>query len=127
LNANVTYSDADVCSFLEALSELPDGRDNRGKRHALPFVVVALVLAILSGRSKVSSLFRYIRNRIDWLREMTHQPEAQAISRAHLPRLLARLDWNGNFSKTPGEQYYWGSTFSLQRPGAHNRRVVKRR
>lgn len=94
MNANVTYCDADVCSFVEALSELPDGRDNRGKRHALPFVVAAVVLAILSGRSKVSSLYRYIRNRIDWLREMTHQPEAQAISRAHLPRLLARLDWN---------------------------------
>lgn len=94
MKANVTYCDADVCSFVEALSGLPDGRDNRGKRHALAFVVAAVVLAILSGRSKVSSLYRYIRNRIDWLREITHQPGAQAISRAHLPRLLARLDWN---------------------------------
>jgi predicted transposase YbfD/YdcC len=47
----------------------------------------------LSGRSKVSSIFRYLRNRIEWLREVTHYPDARVVSRAHLPRLLARLDW----------------------------------
>jgi hypothetical protein len=83
----------DVCNFVEALSQLTDDRDNRGKRHALALVVAAAVLAILSGRSKVSSIFRYIRNRIEWLQEVTQSPEASAVSRAHLPRLLARLDW----------------------------------
>ncbi len=47
----------------------------------------------MSGRSKVSSIFRYLRNRIEWLREVTQHPEAGVVSRAHLPRLLARLDW----------------------------------
>lgn len=93
MSAQVTYSDAEVRSFVEALREFPDGRDNRGKRHALGFVVAAVVLAILNGRSKVSSRYRYIHNRLHWLREMPQQPKAQAISRAHLPRLLACLDW----------------------------------
>ena len=83
----------DVCNFVEALRRLTDNRDNRGKRHALAFVVAAVVLAILNGRSKVSSIFRFQRNRIEWLREITQFPEAKVISRAHLPRLLARLDW----------------------------------
>ena len=93
MNSTVTYAEADVCNFVEALSRLTDNRDNRGKRHALAFVVAALVLAILNGRSKVSSIFRFQRNRIEWLREITQFPEAKVISRAHLPRLLARLDW----------------------------------
>jgi predicted transposase YbfD/YdcC len=87
------HTEADVCNFVEALSQLTDHRDNRGKRHALAFVVAGVVLAILSGRSKVSSIFRYLRNRIEWLREITQHPEAGVVSRAHLPRLLARVDW----------------------------------
>lgn len=93
MSATVTHTEADVCNFVEALRQLPDHRDNRGKRHALAFVVTGVVCAILSGRSKVSSIFRYLRNRIEWLREVTHYPDARMVSRAHLPRLLARLDW----------------------------------
>src|SRR6266446_9688076 len=93
MSRNVAYTEADVCNFVEALSQLPDDRDNRGKRHALAFVVASVVLAILSGRSKVSSIFRYLRNRMEWLRKVTQYPEARVVSRAHLPRLLARLDW----------------------------------
>ena len=93
MSTTVTYPEADVCNFVAALSHLTDARDNRGKRHALAFVVAGVVLAILSGRSKVSSIFRYLRNRIEWLREVTHSPEAGVVSRAHFPRLLARVDW----------------------------------
>ena len=93
MRTTVTYPEADVRNFVEALRQLPDARDNRGKRHALAFVVTVVVLAILSGRSKVSSIFRYVRNRIEWLREVTHCPDAGVVSRAHLPRLLARVDW----------------------------------
>jgi len=95
MSINVAYTEADVCNFIDALRHLSDDRDNRGKRHELAFVVAGVVLAILSGRSKVSSIFRYQRNRIEWLREVTQHPEASVISRAHLPRLLARLDWAG--------------------------------
>ncbi len=93
MSTTVVYTEADVCNFVEALSHLSDDRDNRGKRHALAFVVAGVVLAILSGRSKVSSIFRYLRNRVAWLREVTQHPGARVISRAHLPRLLARLPW----------------------------------
>src|SRR5882762_3239649 len=93
MSTTVTYPEADVCNFVEALSHLTDARDNRGKRHALAFVVASVVCAILSGRSKVSSIFRSLRNRIEWLREVTQYPDARVVSRAHLPRLLARVDW----------------------------------
>ena len=93
MSTNVVYVETNVCNFVEARSQLTDDRDNRGKRHALAFVVAGVVLAILSGRSKVSSIFRYLRNRIEWLREVTQHPEAGVVSRAHLPRLLARVDW----------------------------------
>ena len=93
MSTAVAYSNEGVSSFVEALGQLSDDRDRRGKRHSLVFIVAGVVLAILSGRSRVSSLYRFIRNRLEWLREVTNQPQAQAISRAHLPRLLARLDW----------------------------------
>src|SRR5229473_7978722 len=93
MRTTVTYPEADVRNFVEALRQLTDDRDNRGKRHALAFVVAGVVFAILSGRSKVSSIFRYLRNRIEWLREVTQHPEAGVVSRAHFPRLLARVDW----------------------------------
>lgn len=50
-------------------------------------------MAILSGRSKVSSIHRYIHNHIVWLRIATNFPEAKPISRAHLPRMLANINW----------------------------------
>jgi predicted transposase YbfD/YdcC len=56
-------------------------------------VVAGVVFAIFSGRSKVASIFRSLRNRLEWLREVTQPPEAGVVSRAHLPRLLARVDW----------------------------------
>ncbi len=93
MSTAVAYSNEKVSSFVEALGQLSDDRDRRGKRHSLVFIVAGVVLAILSGRSRVSSLYRFIRNRLEWLRKVTNQPQAQAISRAHLPRLLARLNW----------------------------------
>ena len=56
-------------------------------------MVAGVVGAILSGRSKVSSIFRSLRNRMGWLREVTHDPDARVVSCAHVPRLLARVDW----------------------------------
>ena len=43
MSATVTHAEADVCNFVEALRQLPDHRDNRGKRHALAFVVAGVV------------------------------------------------------------------------------------
>ena len=80
-------------TFFAALQHLPDPRDNRGKRHDLAFVLCGVILALMAGRSRVSAIHRFLRNRLAWLREMTHASVARSISRAHLPRLLARVDW----------------------------------
>ena len=79
--------------FIEVLKTLPDTRDNRGKRHSLVFLIVTVVFATLVGRSKVSSIHRYMSNKINWLREVTGFDEATVISRSHLPRMLIKLDW----------------------------------
>lgn len=90
-----TQDTAQVKSFMDKLETILDPRDNRGKRHQLPFVLAAVSLAIMTGRSSVSSIHRYIRNKIDWLRAVTQQPNARVISRAQLPRILAVVDWQG--------------------------------
>ena len=95
MNSTVTYAEADVCNFVEALSRLTDNRDNRGKRHALAFVVAAVVLAILNGRSNVSSIFRYIRNRLECLQEVTSEDQPSRNfprpARSHAP--ICRGSW----------------------------------
>jgi len=83
---------AKVAPFFKDLSNITDPRDNRGKRHNLAFIVGSSVLAILVGRSKVSSIHRYIENKVDWLRKVTKTRKAKSISRAHLPRILAIVD-----------------------------------
>ncbi|WP_422553323.1 transposase family protein [Methylovulum miyakonense] len=85
-----------ILSFVECLkNDLPDPRDKRGKRHSLILVIVAFVSATLRGRQNLSSIHRFIQNNLDWLHELTKIPKIRAISRAHLPRLLARLGWVG--------------------------------
>ena len=93
MSSPVAHLPEHFSSFIEALGYLSDPRDPRGKRHGLVFVVAAVVLAILNDRSRVSSIHRFIFNRLVWLREVMGQGQTQAISRAQLPRLLARLDW----------------------------------
>lgn len=87
-------SPATTITFFAALQQLPDPRDPRGKRHALAFVLCGVVLALMAGRAEVSAIHRFLHNRLAWLRELTHAPvTTPCLSRAHLPRLLARGDW----------------------------------
>ncbi len=95
MSDELPYEDNRVANFVEAVSMMPDHRDNRGKKNLIPAVIIAgFVLATLVGRSNVSGIHRFIRNRISWLREVTGYENADLISRAHLPRLLNRLDWD---------------------------------
>lgn len=80
--------------FINALEKLPDSRDNRGKLHSQAFVIAIVIMAILSGRSRVSSIHRYIKNQIEWLRIVTGFHDANPVSRAHLPRMLANVNWD---------------------------------
>ncbi len=86
-------SPAATVTFFTALQQLPDPRDKRGKRHELAFVLCGVLLAMMAGRARVSAIHRFLHNRFAWLRELTHAPVARCLSRAHLPRLLARVDW----------------------------------
>jgi len=87
-------SPATTVTVFAALQHLPDPRDNRGKRHELAFVLCGVILAIMAGRSRVSAIHRFLRNRFEWLRELTQAASEQScISRAQLPRLLARVEW----------------------------------
>ncbi len=81
-----------AATFIEALDNLSDPRDNRGKRLDLAFTIGSAALAILSGRSQVSSIHRYMENRADWIRKTIKKPQAKVVSRAHLPRILANVD-----------------------------------
>lgn len=80
-------------NFIEALESLNDTRDNRGKRHTYVFVITSVVIAIMKGKSTLSSIFRYIKMNLTLLREITEKADAKHISRAHLPRFLGKLDW----------------------------------
>lgn len=80
--------------FIELIKQLPDKRDNRGKRHRLDFVVIAVIFAMLSRCSMVSRIHRFIKNKIEWLREVTGIDAGKPVSRAHLPRMLANMDWD---------------------------------
>lgn len=64
----------------------------------------------MAGRASVSGIERFIRNRIEWLAQLTGIPEATPISRAHLPRLLARLDW---YSLNPIIEEHFGIRIEL--------------
>ncbi|MEW5956276.1 MAG: ISAs1 family transposase [Chloroflexota bacterium] len=82
-----------LTSFAAKLKRLADKRDKRGKRHELAFVLGGVVLAIMSGRSYASSIYRFIRNRLKWLRRVLGYWGARAVSRAQLPRILDGVDW----------------------------------
>jgi len=91
----VPYSSEQITCFVDLLkNELPEHRDNRGKRHPLALVVVAFVLATLVGRQKLSSIHRFMCNRADWLYDLIQIPKVKPISRSHLPRLLDGLNWS---------------------------------
>jgi predicted transposase YbfD/YdcC len=94
MSNEVPYSREKITCFVDLLkNELPEHRDNRGKRHPLALVIAAFVLATLVGRQKLSSIHRFMRNRADWLHELIQTPKVKPISRAHLPRLLDSLNW----------------------------------
>lgn len=85
-------SKRNIRKYIDELKTIKDVRDKRGRHHKLYFVLCAVSLAILAGRGKLSSIQRYIENRIAWLREVTGEEEAKPISRAQLPRILTTAD-----------------------------------
>ena len=94
-NMTTTPSSAKTTTFFELLRQVPglDGRDNRGKRHDMAFVLKGLTLAICCGRDgKLSRLHRHMVNHFDALRAGTQTWPDKVISRAQLPLLLGKVD-----------------------------------
>ena len=78
----VSYSREQITSFVDLLkNELPEHRDNRGKRHPLALVIAAFVLATLVGRQKLSSIHRFMRNRVD----LVARTDPNSQSKTYLP------------------------------------------
>lgn len=80
MNSELPVSNKQITSFVDLLkNNLPEHRDNRGKRHTLVWVIVGFVLATLIGRQKLSSVHRYICNRANWLYEITQTKKIKAL------------------------------------------------
>ena len=81
-------------TLMECLGKIPDHRDNRGKRHELSFVLACVLTAVLSRRTYLSSIHRFMTNKIEWLKDMFDRPGAAVVSRAQLPNILSGVDWD---------------------------------
>lgn len=82
-------------TFFQLLENTPalDGRDNRGKKHNMAFVLTGLTLAICCGRDgKLSRLHRHMSHHFDALCTATKTWPDRVISRAQLPLLLAKVN-----------------------------------
>lgn len=88
-------SPAKTTTFFQLLRQAPglDGRDIRGKKHDIAFVITGLTLAMFCGRDgKLSGLHRHMVNHFEELCVAVCFWPEKAISRAQLPLLLARVD-----------------------------------
>lgn len=74
-------------------TELEDHRDPRGRVHNLGFVLSGVLVAILLGRNRLSSIQRFIANRFEDLCAWTGCQAEKAVSDTQLRRILRGVDW----------------------------------
>ena len=79
--------------FKQLQTQLKDHRDRRGLKHDLSFVLSGVLIAILLGRKRISSIQRFMSNRLEDLCQWTGYEAEKAISDPQLRRLLKGLDW----------------------------------
>lgn len=83
-------------AFFDLLNQQTDldQRDNRGKKHSLAFVLMGVVMALLAGRDgNLSAIQRHMKNQYQALSLTLAIQATRVISRAHLPRLLAQVNY----------------------------------
>jgi len=83
-------------AFFALLEQQPalDERDNRGKIHSLPLVLIGVVMALLAGRDgNLSAIHRNMKNQFQTLCDTLSLQATRLISRSQLPRLLARVNY----------------------------------
>ncbi len=91
--ATCPHQDSTFFALLEQHPDL-DQRDNRGKKHSLPLVLMGVVMALLAGRDgNLSAIQRHMKNHFAALCQSLCLPANRAISRPQLPRLLARVNY----------------------------------
>ena len=72
---------------------MEDHRDLRGRVHNLSFVLSGVLIAILLGRNRLSSIQRFIANRLEDLCSWTGHYAEKAVSDTQLRRILRGVDW----------------------------------
>jgi predicted transposase YbfD/YdcC len=80
-------TDADISSLLEMLGSIGDPRKERGKQHALVFVLAVCVVAVLAGAKGYSEIARKGNDMTQWL----------------LEKLGAEWNWFGSRYKCPSK------------------------
>jgi len=62
----------DAASLYRAFEQVRDGRKNKGKTYPLAFLLTLLLLAKLTGETKISGAVQWARERKRWLRQQLH-------------------------------------------------------
>lgn len=92
---SIDVSSVQAHSFFQLLrAKMPDTRDVRGLRHSLEFPLVAIVIAVLSQCKTLSSIQRFMVERLAWLQEATGMATAMVLSRSYMDVFLAHVDWS---------------------------------
>lgn len=91
----ITHDKKQETTFYEELQKRPDIdlRDNRGKRHNMPFVLLGVIIGLLRNRDgKLSSIHRSMVNMHSFTIEALNAGNQEVISRAQLPRVLEKVN-----------------------------------
>src|SRR5205807_871665 len=79
-------------SLMEALAEVPDPRDPRGKRHPLPAILGLTVVAVLAGMKSLEAIAQFGRDHGPALAFALGFRRAKTPVKSRLSTLFRRLD-----------------------------------
>ena len=91
----VIFKKSEVSNFFNKLENFyPDFRKKQGLKHNLSFVLTGVLCSLLSGKQRISSIQRYLKNKHKFLCQATRFKAEKVISDVQLRRVLSRLDWS---------------------------------
>lgn len=80
--------------FKDLQKEVKEERGKRNQLYNLAFILCSVLLGIMSGRRSRSELYRYLKNRFGYLKEVTGYEEIGIISDRQFRRVLRGVDWS---------------------------------
>ena len=80
-----------LCAFADHLATLPEPRDRRGVRHALPVLLATLLVALAGGANSMAAVAAFTHDHRAWFRLWLPLGEATPSRDTYL-RLVQRLD-----------------------------------